>query len=65
MPFGIRWGSLRTKIIAWSFIPTMIILIAVAVFIFDSYDDGVEDLVIELCRYVAGHTSGHREAGVK
>jgi uncharacterized SAM-binding protein YcdF (DUF218 family) len=30
MLFNIRWGSLRTKIIAWAFIPTAIILVAVA-----------------------------------
>ncbi len=65
MPFGIRWGSLRTKIIAWSFIPTMIILIAVAVFIFDSYDNVAEDLVIEQNRDVARLTSRQLEAELK
>jgi hypothetical protein len=34
---GIRWTSLRTKIIVWSFVPTMIILLAVAVVIFYAY----------------------------
>ena len=39
MLLGIRWGSLRTKIIAWSFVPTMIILVAVAVVIFYAYQE--------------------------
>ncbi len=47
MLFGIRWGSLRTKIIAWSFFPTMIILVAVAVVIFYAYQQVTEDLVLE------------------
>ncbi|MCP4541981.1 MAG: GAF domain-containing protein [Chloroflexi bacterium] len=47
MLFGIRWGSLRIKIIAWSFVPTMIILVAVAIVIFYAYGDVTEDLVIE------------------
>ena len=42
-----RWGSLRTKIIAWSFFPTMIILVAVAVVIFYAYQQVTEDLVLE------------------
>ena len=47
MLFGIRWGSLRTKIIAWSFVPTMIILVAVTVVIFYAYQQVTEDLVLE------------------
>jgi HAMP domain-containing protein len=47
MLFGIRWGSLRTKIIAWSFVPTMVILVAVAVVIFYAYQQVTEDLVLE------------------
>ncbi len=62
MLFGIRWGSLRTKIIAWSFVPTMIILIAVAVFIFYAYENVTEDLVIEQNRDVARLTSRQLEA---
>ena len=58
MLFGIRWGSLRTKIIAWSFVPTMIILGVVAVVIFYAYQQVTEDLVIErnqeLTRLAAG-----------
>ena len=37
MLLGIRWGSMRTKIIVWSFVPTMIILVAVAITIFYAY----------------------------
>ncbi len=47
MLFGIRWGSLRAKIIAWSFVPTAIILVAVAVVIFFAYQDVTQDLAIE------------------
>ncbi len=39
--------SLRTKIIAWFFVPTAIILVAVALVNFYSYQDVTEDLVIE------------------
>ncbi len=47
MPLGIRWRGLRTKIIAWSFIPTAIILMAVAWVTFVAYQRVAEDLVIE------------------
>jgi nitrate/nitrite-specific signal transduction histidine kinase len=47
MLFGIRWGSLRTKIIAWSFFPTVVILVTVAVVIFYAYQQVTEDLVLE------------------
>ncbi len=47
MIFGIRWGSLRTKIIAWSFFPTAIILVAVALVTFYAYQEVTEELVIE------------------
>ena len=43
----IRWGSLRTKIIAWSFVPTLIILVAVAWVTFVAYQRVTEDLVIQ------------------
>jgi hypothetical protein len=43
----IRWNSLRTKIIAWSFVPTAVILLAVAVVTFVAYRQVTEDLVIE------------------
>ena len=40
-------GSLRTKIIAWFFVPTAIILVGVALVNFYSYQDVTEELVIE------------------
>ena len=40
-------GGLRNKIIAWSFVPTVIILVAVAVVMLYAYQDVTEDLVIE------------------
>jgi len=43
----LRRRSLRTKIIAWSFIPTAIILSAVAWFIFYSYQKVLVDLDIK------------------
>ncbi len=39
-------GSLRTKIVAWSFVPTVIILSAVAWFTFFSYQKVIGDLAI-------------------
>ncbi len=42
-----RWGSLRTKIIAWAFVPTAIILLAVALVTFTAYQRVAEDLAIE------------------
>lgn len=47
LPFNIRVKSLRTRIITWSFIPSIIITIAVAVFIFYAYSNVTEDLIIE------------------
>jgi len=47
MLFGIRWGSLRNKIIAWSFVPTAIILVAVALVSLYAYQRVTENLVIE------------------
>jgi hypothetical protein len=41
------WSSLRIKIIAWSFIPTVIILSAVAWFTFFSYQKVLGDLAIK------------------
>ena len=41
------WNSLRTKIIAWSFVPTVIILSAVAWFTFYSYQKVIGDLAIK------------------
>ncbi len=47
MLLGFQWRSLRTKIIAWSFVPTAIILAAVALVTFIAYQRVTEDLVIE------------------
>jgi nitrate/nitrite-specific signal transduction histidine kinase len=47
MLLGIRWGSLRAKIIAWVFVPTALILAAVAWVAYISYQQVTEDLVIE------------------
>lgn len=47
MRLGIGRGDLRTKIIAWSFVPTAIILVAVALVTFTAYQQVTEDLVIE------------------
>jgi nitrate/nitrite-specific signal transduction histidine kinase len=55
---GIRWGSLRTKIIAWSFVPSTIILVAVAVVLFFAYQQVTEDLVIERNRELVHLTAG-------
>jgi signal transduction histidine kinase/HAMP domain-containing protein/ActR/RegA family two-component response regulator len=44
---GIRWGSLRAKIIAWSFIPTAVILLVVALVAFYAYQQVSETLAIE------------------
>ena len=58
MLLGIRRGSLRTKIIAWSFVPTAIILVAVALVTFTAYQRVTEELVIrrdqDLTRLSAG-----------
>jgi len=44
---GIRWGSLRAKIIAWSFFPTAIIMLVVALVAFYAYQRVSETLAIE------------------
>jgi nitrate/nitrite-specific signal transduction histidine kinase len=41
------WRSLRIKIVAWSFVPTAIILSAVAWFTFYSYQEVIGDLAIK------------------
>jgi nitrate/nitrite-specific signal transduction histidine kinase len=41
------WSSLQVKIIAWSFVPTVIILFAVAWFTFYSYQKVIGDLAIK------------------
>ena len=42
-----RWGGLRAKIVAWSFVPTAIILVAVALVTFTAYQQVTTELVIE------------------
>lgn len=43
----IWWNSLQVKIVAWSFVPTVIILSAVAWFTFYSYQKVIGDLAIK------------------
>ena len=52
MYVGFQWNSLSTKIIAWSFVPTAIILMAVALVTLNAYQEVTEDLVIERDREV-------------
>lgn len=47
MLLGIRWKSMRLKIIAWTFVPAAIILGTVALVIFVAYQQVTEELVIE------------------
>jgi GAF domain-containing protein/HAMP domain-containing protein len=42
-----RWGSLRARIIAWTFVPTAIILVAVALVTFTAYQQVTEELVVQ------------------
>ena len=53
MLLGIRWKSMGLKIIAWSFIPTTIILGTVALVIFFAYQQVTTDLVLERNQDVA------------
>ncbi|MBE7551523.1 MAG: GAF domain-containing protein [Anaerolineales bacterium] len=46
MLLGIRWSSLYAKIIAWSFVPTVVILVTVALVTFYSYEQVTENFVI-------------------
>jgi nitrate/nitrite-specific signal transduction histidine kinase len=46
------WSSLQIKIIAWSFVPAVIILSAVAWFTFYSYQKGIGDLAIKQDREI-------------
>jgi hypothetical protein len=55
---GIRWRSLRLKIIAWSFVPTAIILVAVALVGFYAYQRITEDLVFEKNREYSRRIAG-------
>lgn len=60
----IHW-SLRTKIIAWSFVPTVIILVAVAVVIFYAYQQVTEDLVLERNKELTHLTASQFAAELK
>ena len=54
----VRWGGLRAKIIAWSFVPTAIILAAVALVGFYAYQQVTQDMTIESSREVARLSAG-------
>ena len=54
----IRWNSLRNKIVAWSFIPTAIILLAVALVAYYAYQRSTVELVIEQNRELARLSAG-------
>jgi nitrate/nitrite-specific signal transduction histidine kinase len=43
----VQWGSLRTKIIVWSFVPTAMILLAVALVNFHAYQQVTGELVVQ------------------
>lgn len=67
MRLGIQWNSLLSKlspgglcvkIIAWSFVPTVIILAAVAWVTFTAYQQVTEDLVIERNRELTHFSAG-------
>ena len=58
----LRHASLRSKIIGWSFLPTSVTLLAVAIAAFGSYLTAAEDLVLEqsqdLARFAAVQLQG-------
>lgn len=51
--FDLRRGNLRTKIIAWSFIPTVIIMATVALVVYLAYQRLAEELVLGRDRELA------------
>src|ERR1041384_7942095 len=59
-----RWGSLRTKIIAWSFVPTAIILTIVALVGFYAFQRVTQDLTIQSSREVARLSAGQLATGL-
>ncbi len=61
MSFG-KWSRLRTKIIAWSFVPTAIILTTVALVGFYAYQQVTQDLTIQSSREVARLSAGRLAA---
>ncbi len=56
-----RRVSLRTKIITWSFVPTVIILLAVALVILSAFQNVTEELVLERDREVTFSSAGQLE----
>ncbi len=62
MLFGIHWGSLRAKIIAWSFVPTAIILTLVALVGFYAYEQVTETRAIESSRELTRLSAGQLSA---
>ena len=61
---SLKWGGLRTKIIAWSFVPTAIILTIVALVGFYAFQQVTQDLTIQSSREVARLSAGHLAAGL-
>lgn len=61
---GMRWSGLRTKIIAWSFVPTAIILTSVALVGFYAYQQVTKDLTIQSRREVARLSAGQLASGL-
>ncbi len=57
-------GSLRTKIITWSFVPTAIILIVVALVTYYAYQQVTEKLVIERDQELTRLSAGQLAAGL-
>ena len=64
MFLDIPWGSLRTKIIAWSFIPTVIILSAVGLVAYQAYERVVGELVLGRDRELAFLSSAQLKDGL-
>jgi hypothetical protein len=58
MRLGVRWSGLRTKIITWSFVPTAIILGAVALVGFYAFQQVTQDLTIQSSREVVRLSAG-------
>lgn len=58
---NIRWRGLRTSIITWSFVPTALILFAVAWATFSAYQQVTQDLVMERNQELARLSAGQLE----
>ena len=59
MGFNIRWRGLQIKIVAWSFVPTVIILMAVALVTFAAYRQVTEILIVERIQERIHFSAGH------